>query len=451
VTWRRAIAFGIALAIAAVPLGGCAKATSTDIAVAGDTRVDLVTVAAPKLATPTVDVTVGITKTKRSDVDTPGASAMMAAQMKAAAAGGSSRQAVPAGMLTAVMVRTGDRVKKGQVLATFDDRLLKLGVQNAEASERKANATPGVLKSQAADLRDTRATARQKIASGQAKLDSGRAQLEAGIAKIQAGVKQLPTVLAGLSDARTGLAAITKALAAALRALAAAKRAGAPASTIAQLEGQIKGLAAQRAQLAGIVQKLSAALAGIRAGQAMLPQLQATLQQLQTAQAQLNAGKSGISKLSDAISQLESGSDVAKVAAGVPSAGLARAEAALAQATLYAPSDGVVVSAMQPGELPIVGAPVVVVRPAGDTLVDTYLTSDQLEHVKVGSNADVSMDSIPGVLHGTVKWISADQQFAPSNYPTQIVHLSRVVRVTVSVPEVLPAGVPADVVIHPSS
>lgn len=97
----------------------------------------------------------------------------------------------------------------------------------------------------------------------------------------------------------------------------------------------------------------------------------------------------------------------------------------------------------------MVGAPVVVMRPAGDTLVDTYLTRDQLAGVHVGTSADVSLDSVHGVLQGSVHAISANEQFPPSNYPTQIVHLSRVVRVTVSVPDTLPLGVPADVVIRP--
>lgn len=433
---RRLIAASIVLAMAAVPLAGCARAASRDIAVAGDTRVDLVTVAAPRLTPPAIDVTVGIVKPKRSDVDTPGLAAMMGAQMrsgaaKAAAAAIAARRPTAAGMLTAVMVRAGQTVRKGQVLARFDDALLRLGVQNAEMAERKAKTTPDVLASQASDLRDTRATARAtgrtQLASAQQKIDAARTQLEAGIAQAQAAKKALP----GMLSALPGLQAQLKAL------LAKPDKTPGDLAAITGLKAKI-----------GDIMKAKAFVGG-------LPKMLAGLQQLATAQQQLDAGRaklnSGIAKLSDAISQIDSGKDVAKVAVGMPAAAVAQAQTALANATLYAPCDGVVVTALHTGEVPMVGAPVVVIRPAGDTLIDTYLTSDQLARVRVGSVADVSMDSVRGSLHGRVQWISADQQFAPSNYPTQIVHLSRVVRVTVSVPDVLPAGVPADVVIHPSS
>jgi multidrug resistance efflux pump len=435
---RRTAAACVTLAIAVASLSGCAKSVSTGIAVSGATRVDLVTVAAPKLTAPTIDVTAGIIKPKRSDIATPGMGAMMTAQMKAAsaaaqaaAAAAAARRPIPAGMLTSVSVRPGDRVKKGQVIATFDDALLKLGVQSAEAAERKAGATPRILASQASDLRDTRATARStgraQLAAGQQKLDSGKASLEAKIALAVAMQPKLPAMLAALPGLKATLGALV------------AKPVKTPADreAIAALTKQIKEIGGAQALVAA------------------LPTMRGLLQQMAAAQQQLNAGKaklnSGIAKLSDAIDQLSSGSDVARVAAGIPSAARAAAETALSQATLRAPCDGVVVTALHAGEVPIVGAPVVTIRPSGDTLLDTYLTLEQLSHVKTGCSADVSVDSVRAPLRGTVKWISADQQFAPSNYPTQIVHLSRVVRVTVSVPDVLPAGVPADVVIHPSS
>ena len=58
---RRRTRLALVSALVAVAVGGtsCTHAAASGIAVAGDTRVDLVTVAAPRLGYPTVDVTVG--------------------------------------------------------------------------------------------------------------------------------------------------------------------------------------------------------------------------------------------------------------------------------------------------------------------------------------------------------------------------------------------------------
>jgi hypothetical protein len=92
---------------------------------------------------------------------------------------------------------------------------------------------------------------------------------------------------------------------------------------------------------------------------------------------------------------------------------------------------------------------VIVIRPNAGTLVDAYVDPADIARVKLGMSADVSMDSVRGELEGEVRRVWPDEEFPPSNYPTKIVHLSRVVRVTVAVnDDALPLGVPADVVIH---
>lgn len=417
---RRAL-LAFALVVMAMAAAGCSKTASSAVSVAGDTRVDLVSVAAPKLTTPTVDISVGIGS---------------GAPAKHASGGGSAQRGPsPAGRLAVVTVRAGQVVRKGQVVARFDDTLLRLGLQLAQAARRRSGALPGVLSSQASTLRDQRATVRStgrsQLLTGQQKIDAARAKLKAGIAAVVKAKAALPALEAQLAGLKAQLAALV------------AKPVKTPTdlATIAALKALI-------AQLAPVVGKAEGAVAG-------LPNMRAGLKQLDKAQAQLDAGRAtlnaGLAKMTDAIDQLSDASSVAKVAEGIQSSAVLLARAALAQATLTAPCDGVVVSAMHAGEVAMVGAPVVTIRPAGPTLVDTYLEADQLARIRLGAPADVTLDSVPGPLRGVVKEIDARDQFPPSSYPTQIVHLSRVVRVTVSVPDTLPLGVPADVVIRPSS
>ncbi len=443
---RSLVALGsVAAALAAATVAGCATragAGSGGIAVAGETRADLVSVAAPGLSTPALDVTVGIARPQQGagipDISASVSKAVSAksqsaaAQQRAAAAAGA--RPVPAGLLATVTVVPGSIVHEGQVVAVFDTRLLDLGVANAQAAYRRQLAQADALSSQASELRDQRGSVREqraKLIEAQAQLESTLAQAETGMSQLKGGVAQLSAQVA----------ADGKALAAAEEQLAATPAGPAHDALASQVAGLKQKIAAEQARLA----KLQAQLQQVEAG---VPRLRQGL-----AQAQAGRGRiaSGLSQLTDAIGQLESGSEIVRAYASAQAVAVELARAALSQGTLRAPCDGVVVGAMHSGEVAIVGAPVVAVRPAGPTLVDSYLTSAQLAGVRAGVPADVALDSVRGVLNGRVRDVGANEEFPPSNYPTQIVHLSRVVRVTVSVPETLPLGVPADVVIRPKS
>ena len=450
-----AVAALVALVLAA---SGCSRGTSADIAVAGDTRVDLVTIAAPRLSVPAVDITLGIAKSQ-----TPTATAARAkAAAAAAAASASSRSPVVAGFLTRVTVRAGDRVKKGQVLAVFDDRLLRLGTQNARAAYRRATGLAGTLRANADTLRDTRDTAvsagSQGLATGAAALAKAIAGLKTNLAKVRATIASLQPAVTKLQQAIPALEKARAQVRAALtQAEQAAKSPNPPPGiqqTIAKLKAQLAALESQLAGLRAKLAGLKGALVQLRKAEAALvagiPKATAAgAAALAKGQAQLDAA---IAKIDTGIQALDNGSETLRLAAGAQAAGVTMADSALAQATLRAPVNGVVVSAMAGGQVALVGAPVVVIRPDTATLVDTYVAPEDIGRVKVGDAADVSMDSVRGMLKGTVQTVWPDQVFPPTNYPTQIVHLSRVVRVTVSVPdEELPLGIPADVVIHPSS
>jgi multidrug resistance efflux pump len=421
-----------AVALAALlALPGCAAAPSGDtIAAAGDTRADLVTLAATRLGEPALDVTVGIAK-----LQTPAAAAVARKRAQAAvAAAAYSRAPVAAGMLTTVTVRAGERVKRGQVVARFDDTMLRLGLSDAEAAYRRALATADTLHAGASDLRDKRADLRQtrgKLASAQSQLETTLSGLTTALPKLQAGVRQLQAMLS----------ADTAALAADMKALASLPPG--PAK-----DGLAKKVAFEKMKVAGEQAKLAQLEGRLAQAQAGLPKLKSALSQLRSGRAKL---ASGLSQMNDAIAQLEDASDVVRIAAGARDVGVELARLALSQAVVTSPADGVVVSAMAPGQVAMVGAPVVVVRPDGPTYVDVYLPPEEAVRVRSGDAADVVLDSVPGTLRGTVATVWPAQVFPPTGYPTKVVHMSGAVRVTVQLAEpALPRGVPCDVVIRPS-
>jgi X-X-X-Leu-X-X-Gly heptad repeat protein len=445
---------------------GCASTRTDGIAVSGTTSADLVTVSAPKLDTPAMDVTIGI-----ANLQTPQLQAVARKKAQAAAAASASnRSPVPAGRLATVTVQAGDTVKKGQVIAVFDDAGLKLAVQYVEAGYKRVRKTADTLDANASDLRDQRETvydARAQLLTGITQMKqgiAGIAQMKSGIAQMTSGLAQMDAGLgqmsAALSKIDAGRAQLASALAAAEHAAETTPAPPGIDEQIAALKQQIAKLDGQRASLITqrtALQKQRKALAGQLAGlKATLAAVQkkipgdpaALLAQMQSGKAQV---ASALSKMADGISQMENGADTMRVGSEAQSAALKAARQALSDATLRAPCDGVVVSAMPGGQVAMVGAPVVVIRPSGETLVDVYLEADQLAGVKPGVTADIALDSVPNVLKGTVRTVWSTQTFPPTAYPTKVVHLSRVTRVTVRVADdALPRGVPADVVIHPS-
>jgi multidrug resistance efflux pump len=98
----------------------------------------------------------------------------------------------------------------------------------------------------------------------------------------------------------------------------------------------------------------------------------------------------------------------------------------------------------------MVGAPIVRVRPGGHTEIDTYLTAAQLALIRVGSRAEVDFDSnSAGMLQGVVSRIADSAAYPPTSFPTGIVHMTKTVRVTISLDEGdwAPPGTPVDVLL----
>jgi multidrug efflux pump subunit AcrA (membrane-fusion protein) len=341
-------------------------------------------------------------------------------------------------VLSRVFVEQGDRVTAGQPVAQIDPAMLDLGVESAQAAARRARADVGVIEGNldtVADKKSQLATARTKLSDGEAQLTKARRQL----------VSARKQLVAARAKAVAGRAAIKKQIAALEKLLSGppppTPPTPPPGPTPAQLLALLKS---KLAQLDAGIAQIDAGLAKVDAG---LAKVNAGFGTLASARSKVNTGASA---LRDAKTQLRKAKDVLGIVAEGREAGVAYAKAARDAATLTAPVDGVVTYARLPGTVAIVGAPIVRIAPDGPQLVDTYLTGEQLAQVRMGAPARVALDSFPGkTFSARISAIGAGYEFVPTSFPTDIVHMTRATRVTLTLEEgtALPAGTPVDLTI----
>lgn len=402
---RRRLLAGLATValIAAVGVDLYAKQASAVpqdvIAVAGDVQATEFVVRAPSITQPTPDYTVGLPQTGG------------AASAKKTGTSGSaqtlSRTPVVAGFLSEVLVAEGTHVSKGETIARLDTTMLDLGVAQADTALAKARADLDALDANASKLDDTRA----KLVKSRATLRTTRASLETTIALLQKQRGSLETSVAALQ-----------------------KLVDLPGGPPPHVPPYPVLLQAMKNALAG----LTKGLAGARTG----------LAKIDTG---LAAMRKGLSKLDTGRQQLR---DVRSVLAASLAGTKAAARTAVARrdaATITSPVDGVVTFARVPGTAVMVNAPLVRIRPDGPCRIDTYLTADQLERVAIGSAATVGFDSNPtGGLAGRITTIDDYAVVPPTSFPTSIVHMSRAVRVTITLDgdATAPPGTPVDIEIE---
>jgi multidrug resistance efflux pump len=364
------------------------------IALAGDVRAEEYVVRAPSITLPTPDYTVGIVTPATSAPKRPATGAP---------AGSASRAPAVSGFLSEVTVTEGASVTTGQVLARLDTTMLDLGVTSARAAATKARADLTVLENGISKLEDARAklvTARRTVTAARASLAATitalvvtRTSLEASITAIKAiiahngPVPPYPAILAGLQNALTGL---------------------------------------------------NAGLAGARKG-------------LATIDAGLAKMAKGLAQIDSGLTQLRAARKLARVNIQAQDVAVLLAQSRRDSATIVSPVSGVVTFARIAGTAAIVGAPLVRIRPDGPTRVDTYLTTDQLAQVTIGTPVTVDFDSnTGGAKTGRIAVISGAAAVPPTGFPTAIVHMTRAVRVTIELDpgQTAPAGTPVDIEIR---
>jgi HlyD family secretion protein len=132
-------------------------------------------------------------------------------------------------------------------------------------------------------------------------------------------------------------------------------------------------------------------------------------------------------------------------------AAVAQAEAALANAVIIAPFDGVIsVRDREPGETVGAGAPVLTLMNLADRWVRIYIREDRIAAVRIGQPATITADTYPDRRYqGSVSFISNEAEFTPRNVQTAEERVKLVyavkVRITGDPANDLKPGMPADV------
>jgi HlyD family secretion protein len=172
------------------------------------------------------------------------------------------------------------------------------------------------------------------------------------------------------------------------------------------------------------------------------------LSQLQTGEEslQVEAAQAGVAQAEAMVSQAEANLGQARAAVGI-------LDVQLARATIYAPSDGIVLARnVEEGEIISAGSPLFVVGRLDPVELVIYVPEDRYGQVELGQAAQVSVDSFPGeVFTGVVTSISNEAEFTPRNVQTVDGRKSTVYAVKIQVPNPegkLKPGMPADALLE---
>lgn len=296
------------------------------------------------------------------------------------------------GQVIEVRAEVGAAVKAGDVIARLDTALLDAEVAKAEA---------GLAAAQAALARIKAGPRAEQVAEAQGNLAAAQSGAAAAAAN-RDQVKQGPTQ-AEIDQAKAAAQAAYNAMIDARnRKDLTASEHEAGKATRTQLDDATKlyNIAYQNYQAAQA--RLDKALQGadadaLRAAQAAAGAAQADYA---TAQAQVNRLLAGATEADIAVGE-------AQVA--VAQAGLERAKAVRAQAEMVAPFDGVIAEVpVRTGQYVNAGTPIVLLGDLSRLQIETTdLSEKDVAAIKIGTEAQVSFDALPGVkVTGTVSKIA---------------------------------------------
>lgn len=389
------------------------------------------------------------------------------------------------GRLQQLLVREGDAVRRGQLVAVLGADELDARVRQADAQVQTARAQVLRAEGEAAVLAAEVAQVQTAIALAGAQVDAQQQQARAAVAAAEARLSQARRALAigreqaprAVDEARAALRVAEAQLAQARAAQAQARRDG------ERLEGLLVAGAVPVAQVDAARSNLEALTAQVEAAGEQVARARAALQQVQSGTAEVDVRaedvRAGIAQVEGARGQ------VALAAAGrlevarqrqqlravirqseITRAGLAAAQAQLLAAVaardelaiargetrVYAPSAGVVVHKVaNAGEVVPAGAPLVMVVDLRSVWLKVFIPEPQIGRLRLGIPARVSVDAYPGrTFEARVTEISERAEFTPKDIQTREERVKQVFAVKLAVPNadgILKPGMPADAVI----
>jgi len=129
---------------------------------------------------------------------------------------------------------------------------------------------------------------------------------------------------------------------------------------------------------------------------------------------------------------------------------------AISDSTITSPTAGIVTNkAIEQGEFVGPGTTLLTIADLSEVHLDIYVTEIELGKIRLGQEAEVTIDSYPGrAFKGTVSFISPEAEFTPKNVQTKEERVKLVFRVKIQVPNpenILKPGMPADALLQVNS
>jgi membrane fusion protein YbhG len=325
------------------------------------------------------------------------------------------------GRIVRILVREGDHVKAGQILATFDDA--EIAAVQGQASARM----------------DATRAALDKLQNGyrSEEIAEARAQLAQADASVEEAVR-------GYRPEEIGEAI-------AERDRAAADESNAK-STYQRYEDLLKDEVISRQQRDDAKARWQQAAAVLNRASQTLAKLQAGYrpEEIATAKAKQQQAQAVLARLEHGYRAEEVASAKADLAQAQTS--YQEIAARRAESKIVAPADAMVeVLDARPGDLVAPNTPIVTLLEQDQLFVRVYIPETKIGLVKLGQTAEVFVDSSPG--HGfsaSVEQINQMAEFLPRNVQTQEERAHQVIGVKLRIRdnESVRAGMSADVKLH---
>ncbi len=178
--------------------------------------------------------------------------------------------------------------------------------------------------------------------------------------------------------------------------------------------------------------------------------------ELEKAETTFKLSKNQLDSARSRLSLIESGSRPDQVrAAGIElernKAVLKASEVMLDDTVINSPIDGTVVTRnYEPGEFVPAGAHIVTVANLNEMWIRTYVSTDDLPHIKLGQQVSFTVSGMTNYFSGTIIEISSKGEFTPKSIQTRQERTNIVYAVKVKIDNangIFKPGMPADVVI----
>ena len=194
-----------------------------------------------------------------------------------------------------------------------------------------------------------------------------------------------------------------------------------------------------------LLNQLDASLATRELAQANL-----TLVESGTREEQIKAAEAQVSAAQAQLQAAQAHQRAAQAQVDSAQAALNLLDVQIGKLTVISPLDGVVLTrVIQPGEIALPSATLLVLGIEDDKTITVYVPEDRYGEISVGQDADVSVDSFPGVsFKARVIHISDKAEFTPRNVQTVEGRKNTVFAIRLKIIDAdnrLKAGMPADV------